>query len=159
MVTLINDSSQRAWSFPMREGPDGKSYRAPVLAAPAKGEPAPQIEVPDWYFAALLEEPGLKAVFNRRRDGISVTAGGAKISLPSPAEVETQLSQAAKAARAAEDRAAQAEARASAIESDLSARIAELEARLKTSAELEARRAAEGKPSADDKPARTTRNG
>jgi hypothetical protein len=144
MVTLINDSSQRAWSFPMRMGPDGKAYRAPVLDAPAKGAPAPKIEVPDWYFAALLAEKGLKPVFNRRRDGISVTDGGTKIALPSEAEIEARLSQAAKAARSAE-------ARAAAIESDLSARIAELEARLKAAATADAK--------TDDKPMRSTRNG
>lgn len=151
MVTLINDSSQRAWSFPMRTGPDGKAYRAPVLDAPAKGAPAPKIEVPDWYFAALLAEKGLKPVFNRRRDGISVTDGGTKIALPSEAEIEARLSQAAKAARSAEDRATSAEARAAAIESDLSARIAELEARLKAAATADAK--------TDDKPSRSTRNG
>ena len=152
MVTLTNDSSQRAWSFPTRLGPDGKAYRAPLLNAPSKGMPSPSIEVPDWYFAELLKEPGIKARFNRRRDGISVTAdGGTKISLPTGGELETRLHQASKATRTAEARAEAAEARAAAVESDLSARIAELEARLKASAE--------SKPAADEKPSRSTRNG
>jgi hypothetical protein len=132
-IILINES-KRAWSLPARPEPSEKqkldprgkpkpaglgelekvkTYRPKVL------EPGERIEVPTWYFEELRKIKTLRAVFNRKVDGIAV------------GRTRTEEARAAAHAREAE-----LEARAAGAEA-AEKRVAELERELaKTKAEL-----------------------
>lgn len=166
-IKLVNDSSQRGYNFPVRIGPDGEPFSA-SLASPVKGEPPPSVTVPAWYFEELCKERGIKARFNRRRDGISVIADGSPVRLPEPGEAEEQIRKleqrlAAANSRVAElnaekrDRARQGADRASAAEAEAKEAKAAAKAAEKRAAEAEAELARFRK--AAEKSATETRQG
>ena len=114
-IVLINEA-RRTFSFPARTGPDGKGYRAPMLA------PEKRIEVPAWYFKELAAEPTLKAVFNRKHDGIAVGRSSSERANERVRARELELEQEAQALRAELAVKAGLEARVRQLEGELAAK-------------------------------------
>jgi len=161
-IILINES-KRAWSFPSRPVPTTEKHRLNERGRPKQVglaeldrveiyrppllRPGERLEVPGWYFEAIKGIKTLKAVWNRRIDGIAVGRTRAERAAAREAELET----AARAEREAAAKAVAAAEQAAAREADAAktaaARVAELEREL---AKLKA--AAEKAAKPDDKP-------
>lgn len=111
-IVLINES-RRTFSFPARTGPDGKSYRAPLL------NPEKRIEVPAWYFKELAAESTLKALFNRKTDGIAVGMSSTERASEKARERELELERETQALRAELASKVALEARVRQLEAEL----------------------------------------
>lgn len=122
----ITNAAIRSYKIPVRTGPDGETFGTRISLKPGQ-----VLTVPEWYFAALLEERG----WARRMDATTGVVRGPRSGVAAVFEARIRQQRQAKLAAAAQERARAAEGQVDALEARLRALESDREQRAREVAE------------------------